>query len=63
MEGLRHPTRFKAIPNEDEELFILGWDLVSSEVHRLREEGWALDKKGKKQQANHKYKAANIFFT
>ena len=61
-EGLRYPSRYKAEPNAEEELFIIGWDLVSAEVHRLREEGWKLDQSGKRDLAGLRYQAANIFF-
>ena len=59
---MKFPSRYRAVPNAGEETFIGAWDVVSEEVHRLREEGWALDKKGKKEQAGHKYQAANIYF-
>lgn len=62
LEGLRFPSRFKAAPNVEEELFILGWEVVAEEVHKLREEGWAFDKKGRKVLAGKKYQAANIYF-
>lgn len=62
LEGMKFPSRYKATPNLDEELFINAWDVVSEEVHRLREEGWALDKKGRREQAGNRYQAANIYF-
>lgn len=62
LEGLRHPSKRKAVPNEAEELFILAWEVVKSEVDRLREKGWALDKRGRGEEAGLYYQGVNIFF-
>lgn len=62
LEGLRHPSKYKAFPNEREELFILGWEVVGKEVQRLLNLGWEQDKKGNKRKAAVYYKGANIYF-
>ncbi len=61
-QGLRYPSKFRAVPNLREELFVLGWEIVGSEVNRLQNLGWAADKKGKRAEANHYYKGANQYF-
>lgn len=61
LEGLRHPSRFRAVPNEGEELFALSLGVFEKELNRLREEGFKYDKKGHRDQANLRYKAGNIY--
>jgi len=62
LQGLKHPTKFKAIPNEREELAIIGWDIVKDEVERLTDLGWKYDERGKAKLALNSYRGANIYF-
>lgn len=62
LEGLRYPSKYLAIPNVREELFIEGWSIVSTEVNRLTELAYNADKKGDFKKALTFYKGANIFF-
>lgn len=60
LEGLKHPSRRKAIPNEEEEIFVILENIFGPERDRLLEEGWNLDLKGNKDSLFF-YKAANIY--
>lgn len=60
LEGLKHPTKFKAIQNEDEELFSVGYAIVKNETDKLTNLGWNYDKVGKRNLAGLYYKGANI---
>lgn len=60
LEGFKHPSRKKAIPNEEEEIFVILENIFGPERDRLLEEGWNLDLKGNKDSLFF-YKAANIY--
>ena len=62
LEGLRKPSKFKALPNAREELYTIAYSHVESEIDRLTNLGWIADKKGKRDLANHYYKGANRYF-
>lgn len=61
LEGLKHPTKFKATQNEDEELYALGFSIIKAEVGRLTDLGWGYDRVGKRDLAGLSYKGANIY--
>lgn len=60
--SLRFPNINKAIPNEQEELYIIGYDVVKDEIDRLTNIGWNADRAGDKEKARLNYKAANIYY-
>lgn len=61
LEGLRHPSRYRAQMNEQETLFAQGWDIVKNKVLQLTSQGIDLDKRGDKASL-HNYKGANLYF-
>jgi hypothetical protein len=62
LQGLKHPSVYKAVPNEREELYTAAWDIVKDEVERLTAQGWNADKKGNAVLSSHSYKGANMYF-
>jgi hypothetical protein len=59
MRGLKHTWNKKHIANEEEELYMAGWDIVQSEVLRLMDEAWQHNLKGNQVLSDRKVKAAN----
>ena len=62
LEGVKHPSRRKAIPNTGEELYGKAWEIVRDEVYKLQNRGWSFDEKGNAVLSNQNYKGANIYF-
>lgn len=62
LEGTAHPSKYKALPNDRETLFIEGWNIVQAEVDRLTNLGWKADQLGNRASAHSYYKGANRFF-
>lgn len=61
-KSLKHPTNFALTLNEGEEAFAIGWGVIKDEVNRLLKEGWEYDRKGNREKANLRYRAANYYF-
>ena len=56
---LRHTSNTRPSPNEDEELYVLGWELIEKETFRLMNESWKMQKRGKQVRADQLNQAAN----
>lgn len=61
-KNLKHSSGYRATLNEEEESFAIAWDIIKTEVTKLTNEGWELDKKGYRQKAGLKYRAGNHYF-
>lgn len=55
-------SKFKADPTEDEDLWIQGFDLFSSEVKRLTDIAWSKEEMGDEKGSYKIYKSVSIFY-
>ena len=56
---LRHTNNTRPSANEEEELYVLGWELIEDESTRLMNEAWKMQKRGKQVRADQLNEAAN----
>ena len=56
---LRHTFNTKPTPNEEEDLYVRGWSLISEESERLLNESWKLQQRGKQVEADRLNQAGN----
>jgi hypothetical protein len=59
IKNLRHTFNSKLIQNEDEEVYVQGWQVIEDEVTRLFNESWKLQEDGRAKHALAKNYAAN----
>lgn len=61
-EGLKHSSRYLALPNRDEESMLDAHRLITPYLEKALNNAWEADKKGKKTLANKYYKGGNYIY-